>query len=78
MTRPMYSMRKPPRGPPSAVQLSKSTDTLWLPMECKPPANARGAAWGDYDSDGDLDLFVAHEQESDTNNAYPNALYVGL
>jgi hypothetical protein len=44
-------------------------DTLSITMDGQ---HASGAGWGDYDNDGDLDLFVPHANHGDNNYLYRN------
>lgn len=42
------------------------------------PIHAYGAAWADYDNDGQLDLFVTRYSQGQTPEAFPNCLFRGL
>ena len=54
------------------------TDVTWKAGMAEPPMPTQAAAWGDYDSDGDLDLFIGNESRLETLNHdgdYPSQLF---
>ena len=54
------------------------TDVTWQVGLAEPGMPTQAAAWGDYDSDGDLDLFIGNESRLETLNHdgdYPSQLF---
>jgi hypothetical protein len=66
-------------GPASPGSAASFTDVTRDAGLAKPAYPSQTAAWGDFDSDGDLDLYVGNESLKSVGNAnsnFPNQLFI--